>query len=588
MEPTSRLGVAAVAVRVTGMTNEAWLDLGPISDIPEDRPVLRKAGGRRFACVRAGGDVHAIDDRCPHQGYPLSSGSCKDGVLTCEWHNWKFDLTSGECTFGGEAVRRYPTRVEGGRVHLSTAIDAEREAARLRSGLEQALVRDDMGRALREALRLGEVASHPRSAELGPLAAGFEMVARDGAQRAEYGFEHPLALFADLTSWVGRGWIGAEEAFVAATHAVAEASLHRAPRPVAPAEAAPADALDPARVRDALLAERRDEAESRVRAIARSRGADTASALVPFLAGHLYDYGHGAIFTAKAAEIAARFPALAEDVFGALAVSLGWATAETVLPPFTATRAALERLDATSSPARGAALDRGERAAYESAVLSGESAGANATVDLLSRGASPGALLLAVAHAAAERIARFDIGWEDRLDAEVSVLGVTHTLTFAESALVLAERADPRDAARLAVLAAAFVGKVRSGDRADAGDPAPRTTAPDLASAVRARDPGRAIAIARETSDAQRRAAYADLAPFAAFDAATRPIFYAHTVKTTEALFRLDRADPHADATYLVALVSYLAPVRRELRVRRIAHVAKKFLADGRPPEGLY
>ena len=98
----------------------------------------------------------------------------------------------------------------------------------------------------------------------------------------------------------------------------------------------------------------------------------------------------------------------------------------------------------------------------------------------------------------------------------------------------------------------------------------------------------RAIVIAREMSPAERRAAYAELAPFAAFDAAVRPIFYAHTVKNTEALHRLERDDPFADATYLAALLSYIAPVRPEWRVRRVAAVASQFLSDGRPPEGIY
>ena len=481
-------------------TTETWLDLGPLDDLPEGRPVLRKAGGLRFACVRAGDHAFAIDDRCPHQGYPLSQGSCKDGVLTCEWHNWKFDLATGECTFGGEAVRRYPTRVEGGRVHLSTAIDAEREAARLRIGLAKALARDEMGRALREALRLGQITEHPRAATLGTIAAGLELCAQDGARRAEYGFDHGLAVLADLTTWTERGWLGHEEAFVAAAHAVAEPSRHLGARPVAPPEAAGVEPLDPARLCDALIHERREEAEARVRAITRAHGgARAAAALVPFLARHLYDYGHGAIFVAKAAEIAERFPAIAEDVLGSVAVTLAWATAETSLPPFTATRAALARLDALpaagegllakrsdfsgsaavglaldgstlgasavgpaldgsalgasaggqaldgsalGASAVGQALDGSARAEYERAVLSGEAAAANATVDLLAHGFDPRAILRAVAHAAAERIRRFDVAWEGRTDAEVGVLDVTHTFTFAESALTLAAHAD--------------------------------------------------------------------------------------------------------------------------------------------------
>src|SRR5262249_24005793 len=161
---------------------------------------------------------------------------------------------------------------------------------------------------------------------------------------------------------------------------------------------------------DALVAERRDEAEARIRAIARERGgAATAEALVPFLARHVYDYGHSVIYTAKAVEICERFPSIREEVFGSLAVSLAWATADTSLPPFAATRAALERLEATQLPEGGTGdWDPAERAAYEREVLSGESAAVNATVTQLGRGVAPIALLRAIAHAAAERIARFD------------------------------------------------------------------------------------------------------------------------------------------------------------------------------------
>lgn len=571
---------------------DAWLDLGPLEDIPEGRPVLRKAGGQRFACVRANGSVHAVDDRCPHQGYPLSQGEVRDGVLTCQWHNWKFELGSGECLFGGEAVRRYPTRIESGRVHLNPAIDAGREAARLRAGLAEALRRDEPDRALREALRLGEFVKCLDEGALGRLAVGFEALARDGAERAEYGFDHGLAAFADLVTWVGRGWVGAEEAFVAASHAIAEPSRRLPPRrpPGAAVPPPPDDALDPARVGEALAAERRDEAEARVRAIVRANGAGAAlGALVPFIARHLFDYGHSVIFTAKAAEIAARFPALAEEVFGALTASLAWATADTSLPPFTATREALARLDETpEQPASAPSFGREERAAYERAVLSGERAAARATLEALGRGASAERLLRATAHAAAVRLAHFDDTWERRVDAEVGVLDVTHAVTFAEGALSLIPAAGARDAARLALIAAAFVGKLKNAERADPGDPAPHSSAPDLASALAARDPGRALAIARAMGPDERRGAYATIAPFAAFEAATRPIFYAHTIKTAEALARLERDDPSADGAYLRALLAYVTPTRPEMRARRVAAVARKFLADGRPPEGLY
>jgi hypothetical protein len=59
-------------------------------------------------------------------------------------------------------------------------------------------------------------------------------------------------------------------------------------------------------------------------------------------------------------------------------------------------------------------------------------------------------------------------------------------------------------------------------------------------------------------------------------------------VKTTEALRRLDEADPEGDAAYLEANLAFLAPRRPEGRGRRTAAVARRFMQDGRPPEGLY
>jgi nitrite reductase/ring-hydroxylating ferredoxin subunit len=48
--------------------------------------------------VYDGGHVFALDNRCPHMGFPLDRGSVDDGILTCHWHHARFDLASG-CTF---------------------------------------------------------------------------------------------------------------------------------------------------------------------------------------------------------------------------------------------------------------------------------------------------------------------------------------------------------------------------------------------------------------------------------------------------------------------------------------------------------
>ena len=43
------------------------------------------------------GKVYALDNRCPHMGFPLSRGSTKDGILTCDWHHARFDIKTGGC-----------------------------------------------------------------------------------------------------------------------------------------------------------------------------------------------------------------------------------------------------------------------------------------------------------------------------------------------------------------------------------------------------------------------------------------------------------------------------------------------------------
>jgi nitrite reductase/ring-hydroxylating ferredoxin subunit len=50
------------------------------------------------AAVHDKNRVFALDNRCPHMGFPLDRGSVEDGTLTCHWHHARFDLASG-CTF---------------------------------------------------------------------------------------------------------------------------------------------------------------------------------------------------------------------------------------------------------------------------------------------------------------------------------------------------------------------------------------------------------------------------------------------------------------------------------------------------------
>ncbi|MCC6629561.1 MAG: Rieske 2Fe-2S domain-containing protein [Chloroflexi bacterium] len=99
--------------------------------------------GHTLLLVAAGGRVYAVDNRCPHMGFPLHRGSVADGILTCHWHHARFDLASGG-TFDqwADDVRAFPVEVRDGEVWVDlTPLDdpLARHRRRLRDGLERDL-----------------------------------------------------------------------------------------------------------------------------------------------------------------------------------------------------------------------------------------------------------------------------------------------------------------------------------------------------------------------------------------------------------------------------------------------------------------
>jgi nitrite reductase/ring-hydroxylating ferredoxin subunit len=85
----------------------------------------------------------AIDDRCPHMGFPLHRGTVEDGLVTCHWHHARFDLASG-CTLDlfADDARAFEVTIDDGDVVVASRPDGDRAGhlrARLQDGLEDGL-----------------------------------------------------------------------------------------------------------------------------------------------------------------------------------------------------------------------------------------------------------------------------------------------------------------------------------------------------------------------------------------------------------------------------------------------------------------
>ncbi|MEM8905958.1 MAG: Rieske 2Fe-2S domain-containing protein [Actinomycetota bacterium] len=113
---------------------------GLVEDLRAAGRLTTKLGSLPVLVVADGDEVHAIEDRCPHLGFPLARGAVGDGIITCHWHHARFDLASG-CTFDpwADDARAFDVEVADGQVWVCERADVagvEHHERRLREGLE--------------------------------------------------------------------------------------------------------------------------------------------------------------------------------------------------------------------------------------------------------------------------------------------------------------------------------------------------------------------------------------------------------------------------------------------------------------------
>jgi nitrite reductase/ring-hydroxylating ferredoxin subunit len=65
------------------------------AEVPEGTGTTVEAAGRKIALFNVGGVFHAIDNTCKHRGGPLGEGELDGANVTCPWHGWEYDVTSG-------------------------------------------------------------------------------------------------------------------------------------------------------------------------------------------------------------------------------------------------------------------------------------------------------------------------------------------------------------------------------------------------------------------------------------------------------------------------------------------------------------
>jgi nitrite reductase/ring-hydroxylating ferredoxin subunit len=92
-----------------------YVTVAHVADVPPGMLLSVQAGERWYVLANVGGVLHALDNNCPHNGGPLAKGTLAGRELTCPWHGWRWDVTSGRNCWPGTQWRasRVPVRVVG-------------------------------------------------------------------------------------------------------------------------------------------------------------------------------------------------------------------------------------------------------------------------------------------------------------------------------------------------------------------------------------------------------------------------------------------------------------------------------------------
>ncbi|KAF1691188.1 benzene 1,2-dioxygenase [Pseudoxanthomonas koreensis] len=82
------------------------------------RPVFDEVTGTPIVVVNLDGELYALEDRCSHEDFELSSGAVDpaEGSIECVLHGARFDIRDGRalCAPAYTGVAKFPVKLEHG------------------------------------------------------------------------------------------------------------------------------------------------------------------------------------------------------------------------------------------------------------------------------------------------------------------------------------------------------------------------------------------------------------------------------------------------------------------------------------------
>ena len=408
---------------------QGWVKTVSVDDLKVKGRTVFRLDGRQIALFHTRKGIYACNNRCPHEGYPLREGTLDENcLLTCNWHNWKFDLETGENQRDGDRLRIYPVKVQGADVWIEI-IDppVEERLAKSLEDLKQGFVDHDYERLAREIARIMRLGVDPTTAVADAI--------RLSHDKLEFGWTHAYAGAADWLELYHEHAGEPENQLICLLESIGHMSDDTLRRSTFPYPEGMDDWDENAFVRAV-------EDEDETRAIRLTRGAiatgDAFGTMERGLAraalAHYADFGHALIYVLKAGMLIRRLGEdIAEPVLISLVRSLVAAFREDLIPEFREYEAVLRTFGSRCIGSAPSAVDYARLNANK-AVMHTAAHGAAPPLDLFRS-------LLA---ANALNMVRFDLTHLEDLDqpygSDFGWLDLTHGLTFAEAVLALCSK----------------------------------------------------------------------------------------------------------------------------------------------------
>jgi len=90
-----------------------------VTDVPAGSGLEVTVAGRVIAVFQIDGSFFAIDGICAHAGGPVGEGELNGCVVTCPWHGWQYDVSTGRhCLTDSISQQSFPTSVDGDDIYV--------------------------------------------------------------------------------------------------------------------------------------------------------------------------------------------------------------------------------------------------------------------------------------------------------------------------------------------------------------------------------------------------------------------------------------------------------------------------------------